>query len=122
MTQDTDTLPKALVVSRTGTGDGGAITGSKDMIAKTPTGQPDVLMQKWPWWKFVLVRGARVYGQSFVGFIGAAAVGSTVGLVEGGNVFAVAAQLAVYPAATSLIMNAVEMLVQLDASMPKLRA
>lgn len=71
-------------------------------------------------WKRVLVRVARTYLQSFVGFLGASALGS---VAPGGPVpppetalmaLSMAAYAALFPAGVALIMNALEELNKID--------
>lgn len=81
-----------------------------------------------PPWKIALVRCARVYLQSLVGFLLAAgtgltaAVGLTMPVGDFGKLLVTCASLAIAPAAISLIQNVIELLAKLDATNPTLRA
>lgn len=77
-------------------------------------------------WKMVLVRCARVYLQSLLGFLMADSTGlaAAVGipLDKFGGALWVAATLAVAPATISLVQNIIEILTNIDVNSPALRA
>ena len=87
---------------------------------------PDVVILTW--WQQALIRGARVYLQSLVGFLlaagtgAAAAVGVNLPVGDFGKLLLSAGSMAVAPAFISLIQNSIEMLTKLDSSSPQLRA
>lgn len=101
----------------------------KTLVTARADDDAPVVVQTITWWQIMLVRGARTYLQSLVGFLGAAFVLPAVlpdasGLVLGayGDRFLVAAQLAALPAVMSLLQNGLELLSKLDATNPGLRA
>jgi hypothetical protein len=97
-------------------------------LATTPAGEPDVQVIAMPWWQIVLVRTARVYAQSLLGFLTAAGLGATgavgVKMPTGDflHLFGACAGLALAPAVFTLIQNVVELLAKLDVTRPTLRA
>lgn len=80
-----------------------------------------------PWWQIVLVRVARVYAQSMLGFLTATTTGlaDAVGVqIPAGDFLLhlkVAASLSVATAAITALQNVVELLGGLDTKRPTLR-
>ena len=76
-----------------------------------------------PWWQMIGVRALRVYLQSLVGLLGAAALGGLdVPAADFADKLWVCAGLAIAPACISLLQNSLEILTKLDTSRPQLRA
>src|SRR5688572_1082227 len=99
---------------------------SKDVKATTTGDEPNVQVKTMPWYAMILIRSARVYLQSFLGFLTAGGLGvaDAAGLPLGqfGNLIVTAAQIAVVPATVSLLWNTMEILTKLDTSHPQMRA
>ncbi len=93
-------------------------------IATTDPGDPNIHVQPMPWWQIVGVRAARVYLQSLVSFLTVTPVAIAAGVLPQEFAMSVyqAALMAVAPAGLSFLQNALELLVRLDESLPKLRA
>jgi hypothetical protein len=78
--------------------------------------------------KIVFVRALRVYLQTLIGLLGAFGLGaaSEVGVTMTAGTFAhtllACASLALAPAIMSVLQNTVELLAQVDARLPKVRA
>lgn len=98
------------------------------IVLGTGPGDADVEIVTMRWWTQVLIRVARTYLQSLVGFILAAGSGAAdaVGVNMPANDFVgllyACASLSVAPAVISLLQNGIEILSRLDTSSPKLRA
>jgi hypothetical protein len=77
-----------------------------------------------PWYQILGVRALRVYLQSLVAFLTIAPAAVAGGILPAEFAMNVqqAALMAVAPAAMSLIQNALELIIRLDESSPKLRA
>lgn len=107
--------PKVLAVAR-GTLDA-------DVTAETPPGNPDVRVVVVSAVQMILVRVARTYLQSLLGFLGAAAVGAldTLAPMDAWGKIVTAAGLALFPAFVSLVQNVLEWLTKLDTRAPELR-
>ena len=105
-----------------------ATTPASGTILPTAVGKADVEVIAVTWWAQVLIRVARTYLQSLVGFVLAVESGAAagVGLSMPANDFVerliVAASMAAAPAAMALLQNAIEILSRLDRSAPQMRA
>jgi len=99
-------------------------------IITTPAGQPDLIVTVMTPLAQVLVRTARTFLQSFVGFLGAGALGKGVlgslGVEIAPNdlwaVLQFAFGLAMFPTVMSFAQNALELLARLESVLPKWRA
>lgn len=109
--------PKVLAVAR-GTLD-------EDMTAETPTGHTDVKIVVVSAVQAVAIRTLRTYLQSLLGFLGAAAIGvlptDPTDPLSAWSKIVLAAGLALFPAAISLLQNLLEILTKLDVTQPELR-
>jgi hypothetical protein len=99
-------------------------------VIETPSGQPDLIVTVMSPLAQVLVRTARTFLQSFIGFLGAGALGKGVlgslGVEIAPNdlwsVIQFAFGLSLFPTLMAFAQNALELLGRLEASMPKWRA
>lgn len=104
-------------------------------VASTPSGQPNVSIVPLPSWKIILIRAARVYLQSLLGFLTGAGVLNAVGVAAMPalsvlptlptgflGTLSAAALLALPPATGSLIQNTLELLARIDVNYPQVRA
>jgi hypothetical protein len=99
-------------------------------VLVTPGTRPNILVQTMTPVAQVLVRGARTFLQSLVGFLLVVMAGRTiidnVGVmipaVDFLDALKIAASLAVAPTVISLLQNLVELLSRLDEVFPKARA
>jgi hypothetical protein len=111
-------LPKTVAVAR------GNL--QSDVTAKTPAGLPDVRVVVLPALYAVLVRAIRTYLQSFLGFLGAGALGvipsDPLDPRSAWAQITLAAGLALFPAFVALIQNIAELFAQLDSKAPEWRA
>lgn len=99
-------------------------------VIETPPGQPNLVVAVMSPLAQVLVRTARTFLQSFIGFLGAGALGKGVlgslGVEIAPNdlwsVIQFAFGLALFPTLMAFAQNALELLGRVEASMPKWRA
>lgn len=110
-------MQKTVVRQSSGTGDG--TIGVAGAYGPTPTA-----VESMPVWRMLLVRVARAYVESVLGLLtldgfGAIEFASAAGFFP--HLY-VAAQLALGPAAYSLILNGYEYLKKLDVTAPQWRA
>lgn len=112
---------KMVTISR-GTGDGGI--DESTLLETKGVKNPNVLIQPITMARAAITRGARVYLQSWLGFITAltSGAGEQIGVTIAGNVFYVAAGLSVFPAVIAVAQNVLEILTRLDETSPKFRA
>lgn len=101
-----------------------------DTTIVTPPGQPDIVVKVMLPITQVLVRAARTYLQSLLGFLGMllaakpalVQLGVVITVTDFWSIFLLAASMAVAPTMLSLLQNAVEVLTALDQMFPKARA
>jgi hypothetical protein len=109
--------PKVLAVAR-GTLD-------EDVTATTPRGTSDVRVVVLPAVRVVAIRAVRTFLQAWLGFLGASVVGviptDPLAPPEAWQRIAIAAGLALWPAAISGIQNTLEIVSRLDVTQPELR-
>lgn len=100
-------------------------TLDRNVTAETPPGMPDVRLVVVPAILQVLVRGLRTYLQSFLGFLGATAIGAVptdpVDPPALWQKIVLAAGLALAPTLVSVVQNLIELTARLDAQHPELR-
>jgi hypothetical protein len=102
--------------------------GTKNWLVRTPEGSSDVMLITLPPWKMVLIRVARVYLQSVLGFLIATSSGAVTELgvslppKDFYGLLLTCSILGLAPATISLIQNTIEIFTQLDTSNPSLRA
>lgn len=103
---------------------------SNDTVVRTPSGLPDVLIKTMTPIAQVLVRAARTFLQSLVGFlfvvVAARPLAENLGVMIPAPDFLdalkIAAGFAVAPTVISFLQNLIELLARVDESFPKARA
>lgn len=94
---------------------------SKNLMAETREGEPNIRIISLPWWAMIGIRVLRVYVQGVIGFLGTGFVGLTDGTTMW-NTFLHALLLAIPPAVVSLFMNSAEIMAKVDTNNPVVRA